>query len=71
MTPIPEVLSTIAKELAGQAKISLPKLLDGEKVVRESFENGAYVRETVLGDTVYLSRYDFRQRKSRRVAVTK
>lgn len=65
------VLLAIAKELAQQAKDSLPELQDGEQVQHERYEDGVYFRETVLDGQVFLSQYDFRQRASRREAVAK
>ncbi len=71
MTAASAVLSAVATELAMQAQSSLPELQDGEKIQREWYENGTYNRETVLNGIVFLSQFDFRQRKSRRVAVSK
>lgn len=56
-------------ELATLARASLPKLNNGEEIRREWYENGMFYRETVLGDAIFVCSYDFRQRKSRRVAV--
>lgn len=67
MSTAPAVLLAVATELAAQAKDSLPKLNDGEEVKREWYENGIFYRETTLS----CYQYDFRQRKSRRMAVTK
>lgn len=71
MNAAPAVLFAVATELAELAKSSMPKMREGEKIQREWFENGVYYRETALGDEVFRSHYDFRQRKSRRVAVVK
>ena len=71
MTAATSVLLAIAMELAEQAKSSMPKMRDGERILREWYESGVYYRETALGDEVFQSQYDFRQRKSRRVAVVK
>lgn len=71
MNTTPAVLIAVAKELAEQAKTSLPKIRSDEKILREWFENGIFYRETTLQGEVFRSQYDFRQRKSRRVAVVK
>lgn len=63
------MLIAVAKELAAQAKSSLPKLQEGETIRREWYENGVYFRETTLSDEIFLSQYDFRTRVCRRVAV--
>lgn len=64
------VLLAVAKELAAQARDSLPELLDGEQIQREWYESGVYSRETVLNGETFLSQYDFKQRTCRRVAAT-
>lgn len=69
MNPASAVLLAVATELANQAKANLPKLNDGEVIRREWYENGMFYRETALGDDVFICQYDFRQRKSRLVAV--
>lgn len=71
MTGIPSVLLAVANELAASAKSSLPELNDGEEVQREWLEDGVFYRETMLNGDVFRYLYDFRQRKSRRMAVTK
>lgn len=71
MTAAPAVLLAVATELAKEAKASLPELRNGETVQREWFENGIYYRETVFDGELFKSQYDFKQRKSRRVAVVK
>lgn len=71
MTAAPEVLLAIAAELAKSAKESLPKLRDGERIQREWLADGIYYRETLFNGEVFRSQYDFKQRKSRRVAVVK
>lgn len=63
------VLFAVATELANQAKDSLPELREGEKVQREWLEAGIYKRLTVFEGRTFLSQFDFRQKKSRRVAV--
>lgn len=63
------VLFAVATELASQAKDSLPELREGEKVQREWLESGIYKRLTVFEGRTFLSQFDFRQKKSRRVAV--
>ena len=63
------VLFAVATELANQAKDSLPELREGEKVQREWFEDGIYKRLTTFEGRTFLSQFDFRQKKSRRVAV--
>lgn len=71
MSPAPSVLLAIAAELVEQAKASMPELRDGERVLREWYKGGVYCRETTLNGETYRSQYDFRQRKSRRMAVVK
>lgn len=71
MTGIPSVLLAVANELATSAKSSLPELNDGEEVRREWLEDGIFYRETTLNGNIFRYLYDFRQRKSRRMAVTK
>lgn len=71
MSTIPAVLLAVATELAKTAKSSMPEIRDGEKIRREWFENGIYFRETEYDGGIFQSQYDFRQRKSRRVAVVK
>lgn len=69
MTAAPAVLLAVATELAKLAKAEMPKLRDGERVLREWYENGVYYRETTFNSETFRSQYDFRQRKSRRMAV--
>lgn len=71
MTTAPAVLLAVAAELAKAAKASLPKLQDGERIQQEWLADGVYYRETLLEGEVFRSQYDFKQRKSRRVAVVK
>jgi hypothetical protein len=71
MTAATSVLLAVATELAQQAKSSMPEIREGERIQREWYENGVYCRETALDDKLFLSQYDFRQRKSRREAVVK
>ena len=81
MTAAPAVLLAVAAELAKSAKDSLPKLQDGERIQREWLADGIYYRETqfngevfretMLRGETFISQYDFKQRKSRRVAVVK
>lgn len=71
MTTAPTVLLAVASELAKLAESEMPELREGERIQREWYENGVYYRETLLGSEVFRSQYDFRQRKSRRVAVVK
>ena len=71
MKTVPSVLLAVANELATSAKSSMPELNDGEKIEREWLENGVYYRETTLNGEVFHCLYDFRQRKSRRMAVTR
>lgn len=71
MTAAPAVLVAVATELAKLAKTSLPEMREGERTSREWYENGVYYRETTLNGETFRSQYDFRQRKSRRVAVVK
>ena len=63
------VLIAVAKELATQARNSLPELQEGERIRREWYENGVYFRETLLSDKIFLSQYDFRTRRCRREAA--
>ena len=69
MTAATSVLLAVATELAQQAKSSMPEIREGERIQREWYENGVYYRETALDDKLFLSQFDFRQRKSRREAV--
>lgn len=69
MTAVSAVLLRSATELAKQAKDSLPELQDGEKIQREWLDSGIYYRETTLKGETFISQYDFRQRKSRQIAV--
>lgn len=69
MNPASAVLLAVATELATLARASLPKLHEGEEIRREWYENGVFYRETALDDAIFVCSYDFRQRKSRRVAV--
>ena len=69
MTEAPSVLFAVATELAKLAKASMPEIREDERILREWYESGVYYRETTLGDEIFISQYDFRQRKSRRVAV--
>ena len=69
MTEISAVLLAVAKELAAQAKGSLPELQDGEQVQREWYKDGVYYRETLLDGEIFLSQYDFRQHTCRQTAV--
>lgn len=71
MTAVPAVLLAVATELAKEAKASIPKLRDGEIVQREWYDNGIYYQETMFGGELFRSQYDFKKRKSRRVAVVK
>lgn len=58
------VLLAVAKELAQTAKDSLPKLRDGERVLREWYADGVYYRETEFNGGTFISQYDFQQRES-------
>ncbi len=71
MTAAPAVLFAVATELAKLAKSGMPEMREGERIQSEWFEDGVYYRETTLGNEVFQSQYDFRQRKSRRMAVVK
>lgn len=66
-----EVLRAVATELAKEAKSNLPDLREGETIQREWLKNGVYYRETSLHGETYQAEYDFRQRKSRQLAVVK
>lgn len=65
------VFMAIAKELSQQAKANMPEMREGEVIRREWYRDGIYSRETVYQDAVFLSEYNFRQRKSRRMTVKK
>ncbi len=69
MTAVSAVLLAVATELEKTAKDSMPKIRDSERIQREWLENGIFYRETIYLNELYISQYDFRQRKSRRVAV--
>ena len=69
MNPASAVLIAIATELSELAKSSLPKLRKGEVICCEWYEDGTFFRETALDGQVFRAQFDFRQRKSRRVAV--
>ena len=58
MTVVSEVLFAVARELAKQAKDSLPELQDGEKIQREWLDSGIYYRETMLRGETFISQYD-------------
>lgn len=68
MSTASSVLLAVATELADMAKAHLPKLNDGEVIRREWYENGMFYRETALGEDIFIYQFDFRQRKSRRLA---
>ena len=63
------VLIAVATELSELAKRELPELRKGEEILREWYENGTYFRETQLNERTFIATFDFRQRKSRRMAV--
>ena len=69
MTPASSVLLAVAAELSELAKASLPKLRKGEVIQQEWLEDGIYYRDTTLDGRAYRAQSDFRQRKSRRLAV--
>lgn len=69
MSAVSAVFLAVAKELASQAKASMPELQSDERVLREWYSDGIFYRETVLNGEIFRSAYDFRQRKSRQVAV--
>lgn len=71
MNTVPSVLLAVANELAATAKSSLPELNDGEEIQREWLEDGVFYRETALDGNTFRYLYDFRQRKSRRMAVSR
>lgn len=62
MTGAAASLLAVAKELAQQAKDSLPNIREGEQIRREWYKNGVYFRETLFDGEIYLSQYDFRRR---------
>lgn len=66
MSAVPAVFLAVAQELAGQAKASLPKLREDEKVLREYYANGIFYQETALNGEIFRSSYNFRQRKAAR-----
>ena len=63
------VLIAVATELSELAKRELPELRKGEEILREWYENGTNFRETKLNERTFIATFDFRQRKSRRMAV--
>lgn len=63
------VLFAVASELAEEAKDSLPKLRNGEIIQREWLEDCIFCRETSCNGEKFISQFDFRQRKSRRMAI--
>ncbi len=69
MTAVVQVLAAAAKDLARQAEDSMPKLVEGEVIIREQYNNGIYYRETTISgkNTVFL--YDFRQKECRLLAT--
>lgn len=69
MTAASAVLFAVATELANEAKSALPKLRNNEIVRREWLENGIFYRETSYQGKRFISQFDFRQRKSRHMAV--
>ena len=69
MTAASAVLFAVATELAKEAQDALPKLRDGESVRRGWLEDGIYYRETSYNGENFISQFDFRQRKSRQMAV--
>lgn len=71
MKTAPAVLLAVATELAKQAKSEMPEMREGETVRREWYKDGVYYRETEMNGEVFQSQYDFRRRKSRRLAVEK
>ena len=71
MTTASTVLLAVASELAKSAISNMPKMREGEKIRREWFKDGIYCRETEFNGEIFNSQYDFRQKKSRRVAVVK
>lgn len=52
------VILAVAKESAEKANASMPKLQNGEQVLREWYKGGVYYRETNL----QTCRYDFREK---------
>ena len=69
VTPAVSVLFAVATELSELAKTSLPSLRKGETVQHEWFEDATFYRETSLNGQKFITQFDFRQRKSRRVAM--
>lgn len=55
-----ETLIAIANEMARNAKDSMPKLRDGEKIIHERYENGVYFRKTAFAGKTYLAQFDFK-----------
>lgn len=64
MSAVALVLFSVAKELAEEAKASMPKLNDGETVMQEWLADGKYNRKTFLNGRIMLYQFDFRQRKA-------
>ena len=71
MNPASSVLLAVAAELAALARDSLPEIHDGTQIRREWYADGVFYRESVSDGQAFVDQFDFRQRKSRRVAVTK
>ena len=62
MKPIFKSLIAVAVELGETAKNSMPKLREGETIIREWLKNGFYYRETALEGKIFLAAFDFRLR---------
>ena len=60
-----EILRAIAEEIAKTAKANMP-IQDGETVLREWLENGAYHRESKLNGIIVKCEYDLKLKKVRR-----
>lgn len=56
-----QVLRAIAGELAKRAKDAMPRLREGERILREWYADGVYYREAVLDGESRISQYDFRE----------
>lgn len=69
MSAASAVLLAVAKELASQAKSSMPELEYGEEILKEWFEEGNYFRKSKHDGTVYLCQYDFRRKQCNKKAV--
>jgi anti-sigma regulatory factor (Ser/Thr protein kinase) len=59
------IIRAVANGLAQQAIESMPRLREGETIVREWYKNGAYYRETEYNGKSSTRLYDFKLRECR------